>query len=73
MSEYKFWMVFVDGGNSPSAKHFSKEEAIEEAARLAIKTSKQAYVLECIERFIVPMPSVSRYAVTECAPLAAEA
>ena len=73
MNEYKFWMVFVDGGNSPTAKHYEKTTAIAEAERLAIKTTKQSYVMECVERFVMPTPSVSRYAVTECAPMAAEA
>jgi hypothetical protein len=41
----KFWMVSVDGGNAPTKRYASFDEAKAEAARLATKESKPAHVL----------------------------
>lgn len=45
-NEYKFYMVFVDGGNPPTKKHDTRESATKEAERLAIKENKVTYVME---------------------------
>lgn len=42
----KFFMVYVEGENTPTFKHTSKENAEKEAQRLANKLSKKAFVLE---------------------------
>ena len=49
-----FWMVYVQGGDSPQRKHDRVEDARNEAYRLAKKEEKAAYVLECIGG-LVPM------------------
>jgi hypothetical protein len=41
-----FYMVFVDGENTPTHKHESKDEAEKEAIRLSEKLGKKAFVLE---------------------------
>jgi hypothetical protein len=43
-----FYMVFVDGENTPTKKHESKEEAEKEAIRLSEKLGKKAFVLESL-------------------------
>ena len=47
MSE-KFWMVFVEGANTPATKHYSMPEARQEAERLAAKFLEPVYILEAI-------------------------
>ena len=45
----KFWMVKREsGGGDPSRRHESKEEAIEEAERLASKENARFFILEAI-------------------------
>lgn len=44
-----FYMVSVDGGSAPSARHADREAARKEAARLSVKTGNRAYVLEMVE------------------------
>ena len=41
----RFYMLYVEGKNSPAKKHFSIEEARIEAERLARKEKKPVYVL----------------------------
>lgn len=49
MGESKFFMLYVDGQNSPTNKHSNIEEATAEAERLLKKTGKKIYILgaEC--------------------------
>jgi len=56
-----FYMVFVDGGNSPSHKHENSYSANAEAERLAMLTRKRTYVLGTITSF-----SVQKVVQTEC-------
>ena len=45
----KFWMVVVDGGNSPGKRQVTLDDAKQEAARLAVKEGRTAYLLELTE------------------------
>jgi hypothetical protein len=49
MSNNAFYMLYVEGGNSPTATHMSRIEAYAEAERLARKTLKRVYILKGIE------------------------
>ncbi len=42
----KFWMVYLENGNSPTFRHNSIESARQEAERLTRQTGRRAYVLE---------------------------
>lgn len=46
MSKQKFYMCYVEGGNSPTYKHTTLESAITEAKRLADVTGKEVTILE---------------------------
>lgn len=46
----KFFMIYVEGKNSSTVKHYSYEDALEEAKRLAIKTNSEVYILEAIKK-----------------------
>jgi len=46
MEEKAFWMIYVEGGNSPNYRHETRESALEEAKRLARNTHRKAYILE---------------------------
>jgi hypothetical protein len=53
----KFWAVWrKNGGSTPTARHQSKQGAIDEASRLCRKEGEQYYVLEVIG--IVSLESV---------------
>lgn len=41
----QFWMVYVDGGDSPRHQHTSYQSAKEEAERLARKEGRRVFVL----------------------------
>lgn len=43
-----YWMLYVEGGESPKIQHPNKESAITEAKRLAKITGKKVTVLESI-------------------------
>ena len=57
----KFWMVTLDGGNAPTARHATLELAKAEAARLSAKNAVAAHVVEhiatCQPRFDVAWSS----------------
>lgn len=72
MSEYKFWMVYVEGASSPTKHHWSYKEAYEEAERLVTKTGKQAYLLESVGYLFSPKPKVDFFTLTDVAPMAGE-
>lgn len=44
-----FYMVFVEGGGAPTVKHDSEHEAEKEAARLANKLNRPAFILEATQ------------------------
>ena len=46
----KFFMIYVEGKDSPTFKHESYDSAIYEAERLARKTKKQVYILQAIQK-----------------------
>lgn len=48
---YRFYMVWVEGKPAPTKKYYIKDEAVEEAKRLAAKEMKVAYVMQSDERY----------------------
>ena len=48
MAKEKFYMCYVEGGNSPTYKHFTLESATKEAKRLADVSGKDVYILEAL-------------------------
>jgi hypothetical protein len=44
----RFWMVFVEGGGSPTHRHATRQQAEAEAERLAEKTGRRAFVLAAV-------------------------
>ena len=65
--EDKFWMVFAEGGQAPHKRHLSRDDAENEAARIAAKNSRPVYVLEAVCCFEVTIPPVRRVAMDETA------
>lgn len=51
MKDQKFFMLFAENGNAPTAKWYTMEDAKTEAARIVSKTGKQVYILEALYRF----------------------
>lgn len=43
-----FYMVYVEGGKSPSVKHTSRRSALKEAFRLTEQTKMPAYILRAV-------------------------
>jgi hypothetical protein len=41
-----FYMVFVEGRNEPSQRHYEIEMAVNEAKRLCEKEGKKSYILQ---------------------------
>ena len=66
-TEYKFWMVFAEGGQAPHKRHLHRDDAENEAARIAAKNGRPAYVLEAVCFFEVTIPPVRRVAMDETA------
>ena len=61
MSEYKFWMVFIEGRNAPTKKHFTADDARLEAERLLRLPENGyhiAYILECMSFGAIESPPV---------------
>lgn len=50
-TEKGFYMVFMEGGNTPAYKHTEKESAIKEARRLAETHKRKTYLLATITSF----------------------
>lgn len=48
MEQTKFWMLYAEGGNAPTAEHQTYESAKAEAERLAEKLGRKIYVLEAV-------------------------
>ena len=46
-----FYMVFVEGRNTPAYRHLKLEEAEREARRLASQTEEKTYVLCTVKSF----------------------
>lgn len=48
----EFYMIYVDGQDSPTRKHTTYQDALKEAERLARMTHRKTYILgtiECLE------------------------
>jgi hypothetical protein len=60
MSNNTFYMLYVEGGNSPTATHVSMIKAYAEAERLARKTLKRVYILKGIEIVEVDAAPIKR-------------
>ena len=42
----KFYMIYVDGADSPTFKHETHKDAVDEAKRLCLQMEKRTYILE---------------------------
>lgn len=51
MEQKEFYMIYVEGQNSPTRKHLTYPDAKEEAERLARLTHRKTYILGTIECF----------------------
>lgn len=49
-----FYMVYAEGGNTPTVKHEDYDTALEEAQRLSDKLRVPCYVLESNEYYVMP-------------------
>jgi len=58
-----FYLVFVDGGNSPNYQHLNSDSAETEAKRLAELTGKKTFVLCTIKSF-----ELSKFKIEDCRP-----
>ena len=52
----RFWMVFVEGRQSPATEFQSVEDARKEAQRLCVKENRNAFVLEAVNGYYLPEP-----------------
>ena len=54
----RFWMCFVDGEACPRYRHYSGQDAMKEAERLAKLTNKDVFLLEATDfvRYTPPTP-----------------
>ena len=41
-----FYMIYVEGGSTPTVKHNNPIDAQKEAERLALRTNKKTYILK---------------------------
>ena len=58
----RFWMVWNPEGSQPRAKHYSRESADREAARLAtIHPGQEFYVLKCVGGVMADIPPVENF------------
>jgi len=57
----KFWMVFSDGGNTPTVRHDNIMEAMREAQRIALKNERNCFVLECVGVVICKKEVLTQY------------
>ncbi len=42
----KFYMIYAEGGNSPTYKHETFKSAVDEAKRLCLLTNERTHILE---------------------------
>lgn len=68
MEQREFYMVFLEGGNTPSYKHDSISSAIAEAKRLTELHGKKSYVLGTIKSFRLPEKIVEEKCTVEELP-----
>lgn len=53
--EKEFYMIYVEGMQSPVHKHYSIEAARSEAQRLALKMNKPVIILQSVKKIEVNM------------------
>ena len=53
--EKEFYMIYVEGMQSPTCKHYSIEAARSEAQRLALKMSRPVVILQSVKKIEVNM------------------
>lgn len=61
MAKLKFYMCYVEGGNSPTYKHFTLKSATTEAKRLAAVSGKEVYILDALTCI-----KVNKYIIENC-------
>lgn len=61
MAKLKFYMCYVEGGNSPTCKHFTLKSATTEAKRLAAVSGKEVYILDALTCI-----KVNKYIIENC-------
>ena len=59
-----FFMVFVEGGNNPTRRHYTLEIAENEAKRLTEKSGLKSWVLCSIKSFSIP----EKFTISDCRP-----
>lgn len=57
----KFWVVFAEGGQSPTVRHDNIIEAMREAQRIAHKNERHCYVLECVGMVTCQKEVITQY------------
>ena len=62
--KHEFYMLYVEGGQSPTYKHNNLEDAKKEAERLADLTHKPVYIL--VTQYCVEL---QKYQYSDCRPL----
>ena len=56
----RFWLVWRSGGSAPTYKHFTKEAAENEAARLALKEPGLVFfVVKAVSGFHADIPPIN--------------
>lgn len=58
-----FYMVYLEGGNSPEFKHRTLEDAEQEAKRLSKLLKKRAYILVTVKSF-----ELNEFKIEDCRP-----
>mgnify|MGYP001618736035 CR=1 FL=1 len=66
--EQAFFMVYLDGGDSPRVRHATEPFAAAEAQRLVAATGKAAYVLKAVRAFKRWEPKVEEIPLREATP-----
>jgi hypothetical protein len=56
-----FWMLAVEGAGSPTVRHYTEEDAVTEAERLARHTRHKVFMLRSVGIFeIAPAPAIRK-------------
>jgi len=58
-----FYMVYAQGGHSPTTKHVSRRSANQEALRITEKTNMPCYVLRAVGMFYAVQVTTPTYKV----------
>lgn len=56
-----FWMIYVEGGGSPTFKHTTWQSVETEAKRLAQQTGKKVYILGSVVSY-----QINEFIVEDC-------